>query len=172
MLDLSKIENGKIELKKSQFSINRLLYELQLFFLMDMKNNGKNNISLTVSPGMADGTDMIYADELRIKQVIINLLSNSLKFTAGGEISFGYKLISGNMVEFYIRDTGIGMDETAIKFVFDRFKQANNTINTKYGGSGLGLLISKEYVEMHGGRIWVESTPGQGTVFYFSLPIR
>jgi signal transduction histidine kinase len=172
LIDLSKIENGKIELAKSQFSINRLLYELQLFFLMELKNKNKNNISLTMSPGLADGTDMIYADELRIKQVVINLLSNSMKFTLRGEISFGYKLISGNMIEFYFRDTGIGIEEKAIEYVFDRFKQANDTITTNYGGSGLGLSISKEFIEMHGGRMWVESKVDHGSVFYFTLPIR
>jgi signal transduction histidine kinase len=172
LIDLSKIESGKIELVKSQFSINRLLYELQLFFLMDLKNKNKDDILLTMSPGLADGTDMIYADERRIKQVVINLLSNSIKFTSHGEISFGYKLISGSMIEFYFRDTGIGIDEKAVKYVFERFKQANDSINTNFGGSGLGLSISKDFIEMHGGRMWAESIIGNGSVFYFTLPIR
>lgn len=171
MLDLSRIESGKLELYKVKFSINRLLYDLQLFFLMDLKNKKKENISINVGPGLGDNDDWIIADELRIKQVLINLISNALKFTTSGEVSFGYKVIPDNMLEFYVRDTGTGIDITELKIIFDRFRQANDTVASKYGGSGLGLSISKEFIELHGGKIWAESDINKGSTFYFTLPI-
>ncbi len=154
MLDLSRIEAGKIELYKTKFSVNRLLYDLQLFFLMDLKNNKKENISIKVGTVLGDGADWVIADELRIKQVLINLISNAIKFTTNGEVSYGYKTITNNILEFYVQDTGPGIDKAAINIIFDRFRQANDTIASKYGGSGLGLSISKEFIELHGGKIW------------------
>ena len=170
MLDLSRLEAGKLQLFKSQFSINRLLYELQLFFMLDMKNKHKDNIQLIVNPGFVDGNDLINADELRIKQVIINLIGNSIKFTEKGEINISYKIFDSQFLEFCVRDTGLGMSEEAQKRVFDRFEQADDNIERHFGGSGIGLTISKELVEMHGGRIWVESDIDKGTSFYFTLP--
>ena len=171
MLDLSRIEAGKLELYKVKFSINRLLYDLHLFFLMDLKNRKKENISINVGTCLGDGVDWVVADELRIKQVLINLISNALKFTVKGEVSFGYKMIDGNMLEFYVRDTGPGIDKSSLKIIFDRFGQANDTIASKYGGSGLGLSISKEFIELHGGKIWAKSERNEGSTFYFTLPM-
>lgn len=172
MLDLSRIEAGKLKLYKVQFSVNRLLYDLQLFFLLDMKNRDKGHIMFKILPGLPDGMDMVLADELRIKQVIINLVANAIKFTSKGEIVLGYKLVSPELLEFFVRDTGVGMDEEGVKNIFGRFQQATDTITQEYGGSGLGLSISKEFVELHGGKIWVESVRGEGSVFHFTLPLR
>jgi signal transduction histidine kinase len=172
MLDLSRIESGNLKLFKTSFSINRLLYDLQLYFLMDLKNRNKENIMLKVSPGLPDGNDLILADELRIKQVIINLVSNAIKFSTKGQITIGYKIQSGDMLEFFIADTGIGMSESALQNIFKRFQQANETISVEFGGTGLGLTISKEFVELHHGQIWAESTINEGSSFFFTIPIR
>jgi signal transduction histidine kinase len=102
--------------------------------------------------------------------VIINLIGNSIKFTLKGEINITYRTIDSNMLEFCIRDTGLGMSEEAKKRIFERFEQADDSIERHFGGSGIGLTISKELVEMHGGRIWVESDLDQGTSFFFTLP--
>lgn len=171
MLDLSRLEAGKLKLNKSQFSINRLIYDIQLFFLLDMKNRNKAHVQFKTSVGLADESDIITADELRIKQVIINLLGNSIKFTDSGSITVGYKLISENELEFFVKDTGMGMNEEAIQNIFKRFNQASDTIANEFGGTGLGLSISKEFVEMHGGKIWVTSEIKKGTSFFFTLPI-
>lgn len=172
LLDLSRIESGKISLYKTQFSLNRLLYDLQLFFLLDMKNRDKENIAFRIIPGLPDGSDMIFADEIRIKQIIINLVSNAIKFTSKGEISLKYIIASNEFLEFTVCDTGRGMDENEVKLVFDRFKQANDSIAKEFGGTGLGLAISKEFIEMHGGKIKVESELEKGTTFTFTLPIK
>ena len=171
LLDLSRLEAGKIKLIKTQFSINRLLYDLQLFFLLDMKNRNKEHISFRILPGLPDGSDMITADEMRLKQIIINLVSNAIKFTGKGEISLKYKMIAANLLEFCIADTGRGMEVHELTHVFDRFKQANDSIAKEFGGTGLGLAISKEFVEMHGGNIQVESEMDKGTTFTFTLPV-
>jgi K+-sensing histidine kinase KdpD len=171
MLDLSRIEAGKLTLYKTQFSLNRLIYDIQLFFLLDMKNRNKQHIMFKSAIGLPDGSDMIFADELRIKQVIINLIGNSIKFTEEGSITIGYKVIANNVLEFFVKDTGIGMSKEAANNIFNRFVQANDSIAIEYGGTGLGLSISKEFVEMHGGKIWVESEPKVGTTFLFTLPI-
>jgi signal transduction histidine kinase len=171
LLDLSRLEAGKITLYKTQFSINRLLYDLQLFFLLDMKNRGKDHIAFRIIPGLPDGSDMINADEMRIKQIIINLVSNAIKFTSKGEIALKYRMISPELLEFTVKDTGRGMDALELTLVFDRFKQANDSIAKEFGGTGLGLAISKEFIEMHGGKIRVESEIEKGTSFIFTLPI-
>lgn len=172
LLDLSRLEAGKIILYKTQFSLNRLLYDLQLFFLLDMKNRNKGHISFRVVPGLPDGPDLIIADEMRLKQVIINLVANAIKFTSKGEICLKYKIVAENMLEFCVSDTGRGMDSNELKLVFDRFQQANDSIAKEFGGTGLGLAISKEFVEMHGGVIRIESTPDVGTSFFFTIPIK
>jgi signal transduction histidine kinase len=170
MLDISRIEAGKLKLFKSQFSINRLLYDIQLFFLLDMKNRNKGHIMLKTSIGLPDGSDLIIADELRIKEVIINLIANSIKFTDQGSITIGYKTLSDSELEFFIKDTGMGMKQEVLNNIFHRFSQANDRISFDFGGTGLGLSISKEFVEMHGGKIWVESEEKKGTTFFFTLP--
>ena len=172
LLDLSRLEAGKIQLYKTQFSLNRIIYDLQLFFLLDMKNRNKGHIAFRVIPGLPDGPDSILADEMRLKQIIINLVSNAIKFTTKGEICLKYKLISQNLLEFCISDTGRGMDEHELKLVFNRFQQANDSIAKEFGGTGLGLAISKEFVEMHGGAIRIESMPNVGTSFYFTIPLK
>jgi signal transduction histidine kinase len=171
MLDMSRIEAGKLKLFKTQFSINRLIYEIHLFFLLDMKNRNKEHILFKTSIGLPDGNDIIIADELRIKQVIINLVANSIKFTESGSITIGYKLKSESELEFFVKDTGMGMNDEAVKNLFHRFSQANDTISYEFGGSGLGLAISKEFIDMHGGNISVMSELNKGTTFIFTLPI-
>jgi len=115
---------------------------------------------------------MINGDRDRLKQVLINLISNAIKFTNKGSIKVGYKLDFPNLLEFYVIDTGIGIQPQKINLIFERFIQADDSITRKYGGSGLGLAISKGLVELMGGKIWVESTQMKGSSFYFSHPLK
>jgi signal transduction histidine kinase len=103
--------------------------------------------------------------------VLYNLLSNAVKFTNEGIIEIGYNK-KKDFVVFYIKDTGIGISKDNISKIFERFKQVDEGFSRRYGGTGLGLSISKALVEMMGGEIWVESEFGQGSTFYFSLPIK
>ena len=118
---------------------------------------------------------MIYTDIDRFKQIIRNLISNSIKFTDFGLIEFGFKTIINKKephIQFFIRDTGIGIPQEKIDVIFESFRQASESDTKIYGGTGLGLAITKKMVEILGGNIWVKSTPGQGSTFYFTLPYK
>ena len=104
-----------------------------------------------------------------MQQVLSNLLNNAFKFTSEGEISFGYK-VKDAAIEFFVSDTGTGISENHQSRIFDRFYQVENPQNKLYEGTGLGLAISKAYVEILGGEIFVESSPGKGSTFYFTIP--
>jgi CheY-like chemotaxis protein len=108
-----------------------------------------------------------------LKQVILNLLTNAIKFTDIGMVTFGYEIDKKNkQIHFTVRDTGLGIDEEEHKNIFDRFKRVDSDISIKVGGLGLGLAISKAYVELLGGSITLESKVGEGSTFYFSIPLK
>ncbi|MCX7985660.1 MAG: ATP-binding protein, partial [Bacteroidales bacterium] len=169
ILDFAKIETGNFKLRKNYFSINRLIYDLIVIFLTDLQIRRKEHIALLFEHGLADGADMIVADEVRLKQVLVNLISNSIKFTEKGSITIGYN-VKGDFLEFFVKDTGIGIEKEALDNIFNRYTQANRKINATYGGSGIGLSIVRDIITLHGGKVWVESEPQVGTTFYFTLP--
>ena len=108
-------------------------------------------------------------DETKVIQIFANLLNNALKFTREGRIEFGY-VLRGETVEFFVRDTGIGIAPENHEKVFERFFQVEGPNSKQYSGTGLGLSISKAYVELLGGNMWLISAPGEGTLFCFSIP--
>ena len=114
---------------------------------------------------------LAYGDSGRITQCLVNLAGNSLKFTKAGKVEVAVAHKDG-VLTYRITDTGIGIPPDKIATLFTEFKQTDATIATEYGGSGLGLSITKKFVEMHGGRIWVESELGKGSTFSFELPLR
>jgi len=135
----------------------------------------KQNLKIYTRFALADDLAMIKTDRVKFRQILHNLISNSLKFTDKGFIEFGYTLennVENNMhyYQFFVKDSGIGIDISAHHKIFDRFIQADKTIQTNYGGNGLGLAISKGFIELMGGNIWVESQPYKGATFYFTLP--
>lgn len=116
-----------------------------------------------------DGETVIFADTDRLKQIFNNLISNAIKFTSTGSIEIGYQP-KGNLVEFYVKDTGIGIPVEYQEKIFERFRQVESSTTRKFGGNGLGLAITRNLVELMGGKIWLESELGKGTVFRFTLP--
>jgi signal transduction histidine kinase len=167
ILDLSKVESGKIELVIEKLNLSDIIDES--FILMKEKAN-KHNIVLKKEPDIAP--EFIYADRLRVKQVLFNLLSNAVKFSKpeGGKVTVTAKK-NGDMVEISVSDTGIGIKEENLGKLFKEFEQLDSGISGKYGGTGLGLAITKKLVELHGGRITAESIYGEGSTFTFTLPI-
>ena len=115
---------------------------------------------------------VVVVDELRLNQIVSNLLTNAIKFTSIGQIDYGYKYLSNGEFLFFVKDTGPGIDLDKQKIVFERFRQADEKVRYKHGGSGLGLAISKSLVEMMGGKLWLESETGKGSAFYFRLPLK
>jgi signal transduction histidine kinase len=112
-----------------------------------------------------------HGDGGRLTQCLLNLAGNSLKFTKSGRVEIGVAQESGR-IRFHVADTGIGIPAEKIASLFTEFKQTDATIASEYGGTGLGLSITKKFIEMHGGRIWVESEPGKGSTFLFEVPLR
>ncbi len=172
IIDISKIESSQIDLNESEFSLNSLMNELHCFILAEKMVKQKETLELKYSPGFEDNDSFIYSDKTKIRQVLINLIGNAIKFTQEGEVEFGYKQDKQGDLLFYVRDTGIGIPMEKLKVIFDRFTQADQSLTRPYGGSGLGLAISRGFVHAMGGEIWVESRENEGSVFYFTLPYK
>jgi PAS domain S-box-containing protein len=172
IIDISKIESGQIKTNESHFSVNNLVDELQKIYLSDFEAQHRTSVDLIVKKGLDEELAIIISDDLRLKQILTNLISNAIKFTDRGYVEWGYRVIDDEMLEFYVKDTGIGISQDKYEVIFQRFRQADNSITRKFGGTGLGLAISKGLVELLGGEIWVESSKGQGTCFYFTLPYK
>jgi len=169
ILDLSKIETGKIELYPERFSAAELLEQAcQTIEPMLARNNNR------LESDIAERLPMFFNDATKFRQVFVNLLSNACKFTEGGVISVRAAPLEGpdGLVMFSVDDTGIGMTKAQQAKVFDAFVQADTSTSRNYGGTGLGLAICKDYCELMGGTITVESEPGVGTTFSVILPVQ
>jgi PAS domain S-box-containing protein len=150
IIEISKIDTGQIKTFESKTSINKILNERCIFFSHETNKKG---LSLSYTPTLTYEQSTIYTDKHKLHNILTNLIKNAIKFTKKGSITFGYSL-KNDLVEFYVKDTGIGVPKDRQKAIFNRFEQADKKI---YKGSGLGLAISKAYVEMLGGKIWMES---------------
>ncbi|HOT13925.1 MAG TPA: PAS domain S-box protein [Bacteroidales bacterium] len=170
ILDISKIEAGQMQIDHSHLKLNDLLDSLHLQFIKEKKDKGKEHVGLFLKKGLLDEASHIISDKIRIGQILSNLLGNAIKFTEKGSIEFGYTINNNKWIEFYIRDTGIGIPAEKGKLIFERFRQIDETTARTYGGTGLGLSISKGIVDLMKGKIWFEYEIGVGTVFYFTVP--
>jgi PAS domain S-box-containing protein len=169
ILDFSKIEAGKLDMESVEFNLDDVLDNLAN--LAAVKAQEKENLEILFATAR-DVPRFLVGDPLRLGQVLINLANNAVKFTKSGEIVVSTELLeqaeTGLTIKFSVRDTGIGLTEDQIGKLFQSFSQADTSTTRKFGGTGLGLTISKRLVEMMGGEIWVESEPGQGTTFSFT----
>ncbi len=173
ILDFSKIESGKMELDQQSFNLRECVEEVLDMFgskaalqKLDLMYHMENNMPLQV-----------IGDSTRLKQILINLVGNALKFTSKGEIVVEVKLLNSLEDEqleigFEVRDTGIGFDQEKARYLFKSFSQLDSSTTRKYGGSGLGLAICKKLVELMGGEITADSTPGKGTSFKFTIRVQ
>jgi len=167
ILDLSKVEAGRMELDLGAFHLPTLL-ENALTLVRERAIRRGVALGLTADPGLGD----VVADERKIKQVVLNLLSNAVKFTPeGGRVEVRAAPADG-VVEIAVADTGVGIAAEDQENVFEEFRQARTDAATRHEGTGLGLTLARKFVELHGGRIWVKSAPGQGSTFTFTLPVR
>jgi len=173
IIDISKIEAGDLSIQKQAFSILDLLDELALQYQADNMLASKPRIQFRLEKPEIAGNIIINSDRSRIVQVLNNLFQNAIKFTQQGIIELGCRLLDDKEgILFYLRDTGIGIKASKHKLIFERFRQADDSFTREYGGTGLGLSISKNLVGLLGGRMWVESESGQGSVFYFTIPYK
>lgn len=170
IIDISKIESGQLNLNIETFSLNKLMNDIYTFYKTTHQSR-LQNISLSFSTDLSDPESLILSDEIHIRQILTNLIDNAFKYTLSGYIKFGYKITPENELLFYVEDTGTGIDKKEHNLIFERFRQADSGLKVKKG-SGLGLAICKGLVDKLNGKIWVESEPGHGSVFRFTIPYK
>jgi PAS domain S-box-containing protein len=163
---ISKIESGQMEVVLSRTNINEQLDDLFSFFAKEAEHNG---LSIRIGEYLPSDDSLLITDREKVYSVLVNLIKNALKFTVKGSVEFGCHKEDG-FLTFFVKDTGIGIHQDQLGVVFERFRQAAGPKARNYEGTGLGLSISKAYVEMLGGKIWVESQAGLGSTFYFTIP--
>ncbi|MGE5377311.1 MAG: sensor histidine kinase, partial [Bacteroidota bacterium] len=169
VLDMAKIEAGRMNLNPEKFRLHEVLEEV---CSITSTLASEKNICLYIEE-CSDRNVEVYADHTRLRQVMINLVNNAIKFTELGRISLKLEPMEGARVLITVRDTGIGIPPEKLEAVFQEFTQVDSSTTRKAGGTGLGLPISRKLVEMHGGRLWAESTGvnGEGSVFFVELPV-
>jgi PAS domain S-box-containing protein len=170
IIDFAKIESGQVNILQDEFSLNNLLNVVHSTFLTSRLKKDKSKVRIVTKAPFSDEKSFIRTDPIRLRQILMNLVGNAIKFTHRGSIEFGYELTDNNMLRFYVKDTGIGIQADKLQIIFERFMQADSSPSRNYGGSGLGLAISRGLVELLGGKMWAESTPDVGSVFYFTIP--
>ncbi|MDM8516241.1 ATP-binding protein [Desulfobacterales bacterium HSG16] len=165
ILDISRVEAGKIKISNTVLSTDRLWERINKTYAIEAASKRLTFQLKTAS----NFPEYLIGDECRIEQVLKNLISNAFKFTEQGKIDVFAKMKSADEVMFEVRDTGIGIPEDKIDGLFEKFYQVDSSYTKKFAGAGLGLAISKELVELMGGKIWVESDVGKGSSFYYTL---
>ncbi len=165
ILDMSKIEAGRMELRYEMFDIRDLVNDI---VATAMPLAQEKNLELFAQ--IADDVEMIEADRTRIRQIMWNITGNAIKFTEKGSVTLSLETRDTSLL-VGIHDTGIGIRPEDIPIVFEQFRQIDGSLNRRAGGTGLGMPITKNLVELHGGKIWIESGLGQGTTFWFTIPL-
>jgi CheY-like chemotaxis protein len=151
---------------EKETNINYLLENIYKQLLLDKVSP---EVTFSYHAPLPDELANIFTDPIKLMQVMVNLVGNALKFTHQGYVRFGYDLVEDTL-HFFVEDSGIGIHEEMHELIFQRFRQVDNSATRKYGGTGLGLALSKGYVELMGGRIEIKSKPGMGSTFSFKLP--
>lgn len=169
VLDMAKIESGRMNLNPEKFKVHDIFEDVNS--ITSSLANARN--TRLVIGETSDAEAEIYADSTRVKQVMINLVNNAIKFTADGEITMGVSKMDGARVLISVKDTGLGIPPDQLESIFQEFSQVDTSTTRKVGGTGLGLPISRRLIEMHGGRLWAESTgiEGEGSTFFIELPL-
>lgn len=171
ILDISKIETKQLMIVKDKCNLNELFANLSDNFETILERHEDKDLKLRLYCPKNESVAEISTDSIRLLQIFSNLIENAIKFTQSGEIEIGYET-KGKFLEFFVRDTGIGISEEEQKIIFDRFRQAELNVDTrKYGGTGLGLAICKSLVILLGGELWLKSKLGKGSTFYFTIPL-
>lgn len=169
IVDISKIEADQLSIYKETFYINDLMHEVYNTFTEEIQNQEKGHLSFELKNANHRDHSLISTDNIRLRQILTNLMSNALKFTEEGKIVMGYNSENSDYI-FFVKDTGIGISKNKQKEIFNRFRQASDAMTRKFEGTGLGLSISKSLAEKLDGAIWVESEQGKGTTFYVRIP--
>ena len=169
IIDISKIEARQLTICPSPLLLNEMMTDLWVFFETYLQSRNKERIELILDETYFINNFCIHADSVRLRQVLTNLIGNAVKFTDKGFIRYGYRQSAPDQLEFVVEDSGIGLSAYQKEIIFERFRQVEGA-HRRYGGTGLGLTISRSLVQLMGGDMWVESTEGDGSSFYFTIP--
>jgi PAS domain S-box-containing protein len=167
IVSISKIESGQINLFYKETSIKSQMESLYHDFKIEAE---QKNIKLKINNTLSEMDNLIRTDEEKVTAILSHLISNAIKFTNHGVIEIGC-LKSNNAITFYVQDSGIGIDTKKIDVIFERFRQVDDSLNRKYEGAGLGLYISKSYIDLLGGKIWAANNLDKGAIFCFEIPL-
>jgi PAS domain S-box-containing protein len=173
IIDISKIESGQLKISNRPVRINVILDEIYSSFFHRIRGDapGEKKVTFNLKRGNDSSNFTLVTDDFRLRQVFNNLISNAIKFTQEGQITFGYNIRNNRYIEFYVSDTGPGIPESDLGMIFDRFGQVSQDRRYQHTGTGLGLPISKNLIKLMGGEMWVESKENKGSTFYFTLPL-
>jgi len=166
IISISKIESGQMEIFESDTNINEQLEFLLAFFKPEAEKKG---LQIKIVNSLPAKDSVLKTDREKVYAIMTNLIKNAVKFTHNGSIEIGCEK-KGQFLEFFVKDTGTGIHLEQRDLIFERFRQGSASLKSRYEGTGLGLSISKAYVEMMGGKMWIESEPGRGSSFYFTIP--
>lgn len=166
LIEISRIESGQTEVNLSLINIDGQLDSIYAIFKPEADKKG---VHLTINTSSETEDSLIRTDREKLDTILTQLIKNAVKYTKRGSIEIGY-VLKDKYIEYFVKDTGIGIEKDKQQAIFGRFTQADNSLSKIYEGAGLGLSITKAYVEMLKGTIWVESEPGKGSTFYFTLP--
>lgn len=172
ILTISSIETRQVKLSLTNANLNQLIDSIYAYFKSEADSNG---LELKFNKGLSDNRADVYTDIMKLHQILFNLISNALKFTKTGSITFGYDVNEGETGEylsFFVKDTGIGIEKERHQLIFEKFRKIDNKTGVLNRGIGLGLSIAKAFADIMGGRIWVQSVPGEGSVFYLEIPYK
>ncbi|MBN2763230.1 MAG: PAS domain-containing protein, partial [Bacteroidales bacterium] len=172
LIDISKIEANQMQIRMEPCDLNELMDELHTIYTRELKQADKGHIELFPVYSSESEKCIIITDGLRLRQIMNNLMNNAVKFTDKGTICFGYEIENQEYIKFFVKDTGIGIEPIMTNIIFMPFRQADEGDARKYGGTGLGLPISRGLVRMLNGEIWHESAKGKGSTFFFRLPYK
>jgi len=166
ILAISKIHSGQVKIAKNNLEVNSLISDV----INDFKSKAEaKNISINKKQNLDDTSLKVYTDGVKLQQILIKLIDNAIKYTQKGRIECGYSIKKEN-IEFYIKDTGIGISTEMHNKIFEQFRQVAQKLTSNLGGTGLGLTIAKAYINLLGGKIWLKSELNKGSVFYFTTP--
>lgn len=170
IFDISQFESGVIGVDIESVNVNELLNSLQTWVNLEKANVGKEDIVVKVKKANKDNSFSIRTDGYKLKRALNHLVYNALKYSEEGFIEIGYTFSGNNIIDFYVKDEGIGFSNDKLEIMFSQFRQVDETPTRQYGGLGLGLTVAQKFASFLNGRLWAESEPGKGSTFYISLP--
>ena len=169
IIEISKLESGKLELNFKQINLDEFLHEIYSSTLQKKFKEGKDQVELILQKNQSDDFTLIETDPGRLQQILNNILAFSIRNTSKGSIEFGYSSKEGKQIEFFVQDTGIGLNKDDLRLLFDYFWQFEDITHQRLAGVGLGLTIAKQLIELLGGKVTVSSELNKGTLFQFNL---